>query len=85
MNVKVAAFYAQSEDVWSPNTDIAVCTIEKANALINKLMEEGAADALSLIVVDEFHMVRDPHRGCQLEIVLAKLKTLQQLRPTCCF
>ena len=35
-----------------------VCTIEKANTLINRMLEEDALHKLSCVVVDELHMVR---------------------------
>ena len=34
-----------------------VCTIEKANTLVNRLLEQGGLGQLSCIVVDELHMV----------------------------
>lgn len=36
---------------------MAVCTIEKANSLVNKLLEEGRLSELAIIVIDELHMV----------------------------
>ena len=34
-------------------TDIAVATIEKANNLVNSLVEEGRLDSLACVVVDQ--------------------------------
>lgn len=36
---------------------VAVCTIEKANSLVNRLLEEGRLSELGIIVIDELHMV----------------------------
>uniref|UniRef100_A0A5S6QHY1 RNA helicase n=1 Tax=Trichuris muris TaxID=70415 RepID=A0A5S6QHY1_TRIMR len=53
--------------------DVAVCTIEKANSLVNRLLEEDAVSSLGIIVVDELHLVKDRHRGKILELLLSKL------------
>lgn len=53
---------------------VAVCTIEKANSLVNRMLEEKTLHNLGLIVVDELHLLGDPYRGYILELVLTKLK-----------
>ena len=39
------------------DTSVAVCTIEKANSLLNRLLEDGRLSEVGIIVIDELHMV----------------------------
>jgi DNA polymerase theta len=56
-------------------TGVVVCTIEKANALVQSMTENGTlGDSISAVIVDELHMVDDEDRGYLLELLLTKLK-----------
>jgi replicative superfamily II helicase len=70
INLKIIALHSQSkpliikasiqvlgESVWSPGVDIAICTIEKANSLMNRVIEEKVYFDISFFIIDEFHLV----------------------------
>ena len=72
--VKVGGFVGgQSPLGGLAGVDIAICTIEKANSLIYRLLEEGRMSELDAVVVDELHMIGDSHRGYLLELLVTKL------------
>jgi replicative superfamily II helicase len=73
-NLKIAGLYGNSPAVNFDDVDLAICTIEKANSLINKILEEGKAGSLGIVVVDELHMIGDESRGYLLELLLTKIK-----------
>ncbi|KAK6741350.1 hypothetical protein RB195_009286 [Necator americanus] len=52
-----------------------IATIEKANNLLNSLIETGELDRIGLIVVDELHMIGDGCRGTIIEQLLCKYLT----------
>ncbi|XP_035912100.1 DNA polymerase theta [Anopheles stephensi] len=56
------------------SVDLAVCTIEKANSIVNRLLEQGALPTLGVVVVDEAHLISDPSRGYILELLLTKIR-----------
>lgn len=53
---------------------VIVATIEKANALVSRMLEEECLEQLCCVVVDELHMVGDEDRGYLLELLLTKLR-----------
>lgn len=71
----VRSFYGSQGGATLPkDTSVAVCTIEKANSLFNRLLEEDRLSEVGIVVIDELHMVADPHRGYLLELLLTKLR-----------
>ncbi|CAG7926176.1 unnamed protein product [Penicillium olsonii] len=78
-NVRVTGFFGGSRTTatWA-DTDIAVCTIEKANSLINTAIEDCSIGDLGVVVLDELHMLDDENRGYLLELMVTKLLLLQQ-------
>lgn len=53
--------------------DIAISTIEKANNIILKLIQEKTLNKLGAIVVDELHLIGEHSRGHLLELLLTKV------------
>ncbi|KAH7417138.1 DEAD/DEAH box helicase [Cadophora sp. MPI-SDFR-AT-0126] len=78
-SVKVVGFFGGSKTkaTWH-DMDIAVCTIEKANSLVNAAIDEAAVGQLGVVVMDELHMLDDEGRGYILELMATKLMSLDQ-------
>ena len=53
--------------------DLAVVTIEKANSIINRLLEQNKLSDIGIIVIDEIHLISDSSRGYILELLLTKI------------
>ena len=78
-SVRVVGFFGGSKAraSWS-DVDVAVCTIEKANAIVNTAIEECAINDLGVVVLDELHMINDDHRGYLMELMASKLLSLER-------
>ncbi|TPX14216.1 uncharacterized protein E0L32_000610 [Thyridium curvatum] len=77
--IRVVGFFGGSKirSTWQ-DFDIGVCTIEKANSLVNTAIEDCSISSLKTVVLDELHMVDDDHRGYLLELMATKLLCLDQ-------
>lgn len=77
-SIRLAASFggSRSKILWS-EVDIVVCTIEKANMLVNSAIEDGTIGQLGVVVVDELHMIDDEHRGYIMELMLTKMLCLE--------
>ncbi|KAG5680137.1 hypothetical protein PVAND_009662 [Polypedilum vanderplanki] len=53
--------------------NLVICTIEKANSIVNRLLEQDKLNDLGLIVIDEIHLISDSSRGYILELLLTKV------------
>jgi DNA polymerase theta len=81
VGLKVGGFmgsYSHSPPGGFASVDVAVCTIEKANSMINRLIEEKRTGEVSCVVIDEMHMVGDSSRGYLIELLLTKVKYMSQ-------
>ena len=78
-SVRVVGFFggSKSRASWS-DTDVAICTIEKANALVNTAVEDCSVNDLGVVVLDELHMINDDHRGYLMELMASKLLSLER-------
>lgn len=76
-DIRVHGFFGGSRGTMHfSDCDIAVCTIEKANSIVNSAIEEGKSGDVGVVVLDELHMVNDEHRGYLMELLATKLMSL---------
>eukprot|EP01121_Diplochlamys_sp_Union-15-3_P002477 TRINITY_DN12185_c0_g1_i1.p1 TRINITY_DN12185_c0_g1~~TRINITY_DN12185_c0_g1_i1.p1 ORF type:complete len:435 (-),score=58.81 TRINITY_DN12185_c0_g1_i1:22-1326(-) len=76
LNVTIVGYHGnQSGNFFDEDDvpDIAVCTIEKANSLVTRILEANRVDDIGLLIVDEIHMISDEDRGYLLELLITKL------------
>lgn len=64
MELIVEAYYGSQGTLPLPKrVHVAICTIEKANVLVNHLIEESRLNEIGCIVCDELHMLAENDRG----------------------
>ncbi len=63
-----------STEPWLHEGDLIIATNEKVDSLIRHRAQW--LKNMKLVVADEIHLLRDPHRGPTLEVVLTRLRSL---------
>eukprot|EP00366_Plasmodium_knowlesi_P002530 XP_002260027.1 helicase, putative [Plasmodium knowlesi strain H] len=58
-------------------TDIAICTYEQANIILNIIIKNNLK-CNYIFVIDEIHYMNDSHRGVFIESMLTKIKYIQK-------
>ncbi|EAY10102.1 Type III restriction enzyme, res subunit family protein [Trichomonas vaginalis G3] len=56
--------------------NIAICTYEKAHALLNSAIQGGYSHSIKLIIIDEVHMIGEEGRGSVIEALILKAKLM---------
>jgi DNA polymerase theta len=74
---RVKSIFGDSTSSILYTDDIIICTIEKANGIINNIILGGQANKIGCIVVDEMHILGDSFNGFLLEILISKIKLLE--------
>jgi DNA polymerase theta len=73
--IKVHAFYGD-QSLNHHKYHVLICTIEKANGLVNSFIMTGMADRLGCVVMDEMHALGDSFNGYLLEILVRQVQVL---------
>ena len=63
-----------STEPWLHEGDLVIATNEKVDSLIRHRAQW--LKNINLVVADEIHLLRDPHRGPTLEVVLTRLRSM---------
>ncbi|KAL9649738.1 hypothetical protein ABK040_009553 [Willaertia magna] len=81
LNFHVEGYYSSQGNIpVDLGNQLIIATIEKANGIIDNLVEENRLDELGCIVVDELHMLGEGDRGQLLEQLLSKILFIQRER-----
>lgn len=65
-------------DRWLADYDIVVLTYEKCDSILRRRATEPWLSEVAVVVADEVHLVGDRSRGPTLEVVLTRLKKINQ-------
>ena len=69
-----AAYYGGHGELPLPRKlNLCVCTIEKAQAIVQHMAEAGRLSEIVAVAFDEFHLLGEGSRGATLERIIARL------------
>ncbi|VDK68620.1 unnamed protein product [Litomosoides sigmodontis] len=71
VDLRVSAFIGSHSSSFQ-DWDASVCTIEKANSLLNRMIDDKTIFDIGVLVIDEFHMLFDGNRGPLVEQIVGK-------------
>jgi replicative superfamily II helicase len=76
LNLNVVGFYNNRGGTQLDGCDIAVCTFERANGLLNEALRQNKIHEVGIIVFDELHIMAESGRGYLLESMIIKLQIM---------
>jgi DNA polymerase theta len=84
LNLTAASIHSHKRAILSETEppDVVFCTIQKANQLVNYLIEVNQIARLRTVVIDELHLIGDDQRGYILELLLTKLVYMKRDTPS---
>ncbi|CAF0891418.1 unnamed protein product [Rotaria sordida] len=84
LHLRIASYAGTNDSYHSfSNSHIIICTIEKANSIINRLLSNrDDLNEIGIIIVDELHWIGESNRGYLLELLLSKIIYYNHLQTT---
>ncbi|EFO24873.1 hypothetical protein LOAG_03612 [Loa loa] len=79
VDLRVSAFMGSQTSPFQA-WDASICTIEKANSLLNRMIDEKTIFDIGVLVIDEFHMLFDGNRGPLVEHIVGKVLYISRHR-----
>ncbi|SBT41003.1 helicase, putative [Plasmodium ovale wallikeri] len=76
LNIKKYNSFNFTGYTYNHSIDIALCTYEQANTIINRIIK-NRLNCNYLFIIDEIHYINDEQRGFFIESLLTKIKYLQ--------
>jgi DNA polymerase theta len=73
----VKAYYGDVTGKKGFKGHIIICTIEKANSVINSIIINSCTNTIGCLIIDEMHILGDQFNGYLLEILISKFRLLE--------